>query len=136
MAGYFTVDVSFWTDSDVTDNFTPEDKYFYLYLLTCPYANISGCYEVGLKQMAYDTGYSKETIERLVDRFVNVHRVIDYCKEEKEVLVCNWGKYHWTTSPKYITALKKKIKDVKTEKFRNFLSLELENFLNLDDEII
>lgn len=128
MAGYFTVDVSFWTDSDVTENFTPEDKYFYLYLLTCPYANISGCYENSLKQMAYDTGYSRETVERLIDRFVNVHKVIDYSSENKEILVCNWGKYHWTTSSKYITALKRRIEDIKTKKFRDYLTNSLKIF--------
>lgn len=130
MAGYFTVDVSFWTDSDVADNFTPEDKYFYLYLLTCPNANISGCYEISVRQMAYDTGYSKETVERLIERFTTVHRVIDYSTENKEVLVCNWGKYHWTTSPKYTSALRKKISEIKTEKFRDFLTSTMENFVN------
>ena len=133
MAGYFTVDTAFWSDPDVADNYTPEDKYFYLYLLTCPNANISGCYEISTKQMSYDTGYSRETIERLIDRFLSVHRVIDYSKENKEVLVCNWGKYHWTSSPKYIKALKSKIEDIKTEKFRKFLTILLKNFENADE---
>ena len=133
MAGYFTVDTAFWSDPDVADNYTPEDKYFYLYLLTCPNANISGCYEISTKQMSYDTGYSRETVERLIERFLSVHKVIDYSKENKEVLVCNWGKYHWTSSQKYIKALKNRIDEIKTEKFRKFLTLSLKNFENADE---
>ena len=36
MAIYRNVQLSFWTDNKVEDDFTPEDKYFYLYLLTNP----------------------------------------------------------------------------------------------------
>lgn len=130
MAGYFTVDNAFWSDPDIADNYTPEDKYFYLYLLTCPNANISGCYEISLKKMSYDTGYSTETIERLLDRFINIHRVIDYDRATKELLVCKWAKYHWTKSPKYITALKKKISDIKSAKFKEFLTSTCKNLEN------
>lgn len=133
MAGYFTVDTSFWTDSDVLENFTPEDKYFYLYLLTCPYANISGCYEISLRQIAYDTGYSKETVERLIERFVKVHKVIDFDHDNKELLVCNWGKYHWTKSDKYSKALDKRISAVKTERFRAYLSFAKSEYMKSGD---
>lgn len=134
MAGYFTVDNAFWSDPDIADNFTPEDKYFYLYLLTCPNANISGCYELSMKQAAYDTGYSKETVERLVDRFTTLHKVVDYCAETKEIIVCNWGKYHWTTSEKYTKALLKRIDNVKTDKFKRYLLFSVNKFMESTSE--
>ena len=28
------VDTDFWTDMEVIDHYSPEDKYFYLYLIT------------------------------------------------------------------------------------------------------
>ena len=34
MAIYRNVQTSFWTDPKVADDFTPEDKFFYLYLFT------------------------------------------------------------------------------------------------------
>ena len=40
MAVYRSVHLSFWTDNKVEDDFTPEDKYFYIYLLTNPQTNI------------------------------------------------------------------------------------------------
>ena len=83
MAIYRNVQLSFWTDNKVEDDFTPEDKYFYLYLLTNPQTNICGCYEVSYSQMTRQTGYNKDTINRLLDRFEKVHGMIKYCKETK-----------------------------------------------------
>ena len=51
MAIYRNVRLSFWTDNKVIDEFTPEDKYFYLYLLTNPQTNLCGCYETSYKSM-------------------------------------------------------------------------------------
>ena len=125
---YFSVDAAFWTDPDVIDDFTPEDKYFYLYLLTSPHANISGCYELSIKQAANELGYSKDTVEHLIDRFMNVHKVIDYNKENKEILIHKWGKHHWTSSDKYLVALKKKVALIKTEKFKKYLEFVISRF--------
>ena len=34
MAKYRSIQTSFWSDSKIIEDFTPEDRYFYLYLLT------------------------------------------------------------------------------------------------------
>lgn len=133
MANYFSIDVAFWTDSDVVDNFTPEDKFFYLYLLTSPHANISGCYELSVKQASYETGYSKESVEHLIDRFISVHKMIDYDRETKEVLIIKWGRHHWTSSDKYLKALKKKIDEIKSQKFKSYLVALYENYISSDE---
>lgn len=129
---YFAVDAEFWTDPVVVDNFTPEDKYFYLYLLTSIHGNVAGCFQISTKQMADELGYSKETVEHLIDRFVSVHQMIDYDKENKEILIHKWGRHHWTRSDKYIAAVQKKIAAIKTEKFKNYLTSVLEAFLCSD----
>jgi hypothetical protein len=41
MAIYRTIHISFWTDTKVAVDFTPKERYFYLYLLTNPHTNIS-----------------------------------------------------------------------------------------------
>jgi hypothetical protein len=122
MAVYRNVQISFWTDSKITDDFTPEDKYFYLYLITNPHTKISGCYELSIKQMSIDTGYSKDSIEKLLDRMQNLHKVIRYSKENKEVLLINWPKYNWTISPKVKKAIADSIGKIKTEEFRDFIT--------------
>ena len=94
MAIFRNVHVTFWTDAKVVDDFTPEDKYFYVYLITNPHTNLCGCYEISMKQMSDELGYNKETIEKLIDRFHKIHRVLDYDRQTKEMLLYNWSKYN------------------------------------------
>lgn len=121
MAIYRSIQMTFWTDPKVSDDFTPEDKYFYLYLFTNPHTNLCGCYEVGKKQVSWETGYSIDTIERLLDRFEKIHRVIRFSEETKEVLLINWHKYNWTESEKFRKPLLKEIESIKCPEFREYL---------------
>ena len=113
--------MSFWTDSKIIDDFTPEDRYFYLYLFTNPHTNLCGCYEISFRQMVIEVGYSRESIENLVRRFEEYHKVIRYSPETKEILLLNWHKYNWTKSDKYVNALVKEIEKVKNRHFRKYL---------------
>ena len=122
MALYRTISLSFWTDTKIADEFTPEDRYFYLYLFTNPHTNLAGCYEVGISQMANETGYNKDSIERFLKRFSEVHKVAFYCGETKEVLLVNWHKYNWTSSEKYRKPLEKEILAVKHKEFKEYLT--------------
>ncbi len=121
MAIYRNVQLSFWTDNKVEDDFTPEDKYFYIYLLTNPQTNICGCYEVSYSQMTRQTGYNKETIDRLFDRFENVHRVIRYNRDTKEILLINWYKYNWSKSEKTLVGVENVARHIKSDDFRKYV---------------
>lgn len=121
MAFYRTISISFWTDSKVVDTFTPEDKYFYLYLFTNPHTNLSGCYEISMKQIVNETGYSIDTIENLIHRFEDFHKVISHSRQTKEILLLNWHKYNWTKSDKFLKSLEKEIQKVKNPEFRSYL---------------
>ena len=121
MSLYRTVSTSFWTDSKVIDDFTPEDRYFYLYLFTNPHTNLCGCYEISPRQMVCEIGYSRESIENLLKRFEAVHKVLRYSPETKEMLLINWHKYNWTKSPKLQAALEKEIGAIKNPDYREYL---------------
>lgn len=121
MAIYRTIQMSFWTDPKVIDDFTPEDKFFYLYLMTNPHTNLIGCYEISIKQISDETGYSKETIEKLLERFSEIHKVIGYSKTTKEVFLLNWHKHNWTNSTKLDKPLLSQISEVKNAGFRKLL---------------
>lgn len=131
VAIFRTIQMSFWTDTKVLDDFTPEDKYFYLYLMTNPHTNLIGCYEISLKQMSDETGYTKETIEKLLDRFINVHQVIKFSKSNKEILLLNWNKHNWTKSEKLDKPLISQFESVKTAEFKRFLA----DLLNQRDRV-
>lgn len=83
------VDTSFWTDGKV-EEFTPEDKYFMLYLLTNPQTTQLGIYEISMKRTAYELGYSIDAVRALVERFEKVHGVIIFSKETNEIAIKNF----------------------------------------------
>lgn len=115
MTKYRSVQVSFWQDSFVLD-LTPEEKYFYLYLMTNPKATQIGIYELPLKVMELETGYNRETVVKLLNRFVDYKKVV-YSNETKEIMLLNWVKHNWNTSPKVITRVNIELKNIKEEKF-------------------
>lgn len=136
MAIYRTVSMSFWTDNKVADDFTPEDRYFYLYLFTNPHTNLCGCYEVSIKQMANELGYNKDSVENLIKRFEDVHNVLRFCKETKEILLLNWGRYNWTSSEKFRKPLEKEISNIKSYEFKEFLTDKFHNGYGIDTTCI
>lgn len=126
MAIYRQIYSSFWSDLKIEEDFTPEDKLFYLFLLTNPHTNASGCYQIGKKQMSKSTGYSEETVANLIYRMDKVHQVIKYCADTKEILLLNWHKHNWTKSSDFLRRVEKELSDIKHEPFRNYVIKNLE----------
>ena len=122
MALYRTVSVGFWSDSKVMDEFTPEDRYFYLYLFTNPHTNLCGCFEISFSQMVLELGYEKSSIENLLRRFETVHNVLRYSEETKEILLLNWHKYNWTSSAKYRKRLIDEAEMIKDPDFQLYIT--------------
>ena len=83
------VDTSFWTDGKV-DEFTPEDKYFMLYLLTNPFSRQLGIYEISIKQAAFQLGYSMEAVRALIERFESKYDIIAFSPETNEIAIKNF----------------------------------------------
>ena len=83
------VDTSFWTDPG-TEDFTPEDKYFMVYILTNPFTTQLGIYGLSIKNAAFQLGYSMESVHNLIDRFENKYGIIIYSKQTKEIAIKNY----------------------------------------------
>lgn len=128
MGNYRNITVNFWNDSKIDDCFTPEDKYFYLYLLTNPHTNISGCYEISNKQIERETGYNETTVKYLINRMHVYHGVIDYSEETKEVYIYNWYKYNWTTSPKVQQSCRYFADLIKNKSFKRDMELLIDRY--------
>lgn len=121
MAIYRNISTRFWDDPKVKDEFTPEDKYFFLYLLTNSHTNICGCYEISQRDITLETGYNWDTTKMLIDRLVRLHDVIRYSEETKEVLILNFDKYNWSNSMNVIKAIRSVGKNIKNDNFREFV---------------
>lgn len=126
MAIYRNISLSFWEDNKVVDDFTPEDRYFYLYLLTNPHTNLIGCYEISIRQMSHETGYSQKIVEKLLDRMENLHNVIIYSRETKEIYIKNWCKYNWTKSEKLLKNVENVSKYIKNETLKEEMTKKIE----------
>lgn len=115
MAVYRPVQVSYWQDAFVLD-LTPEEKYFYLYLMTNSKTSQSGIYELPLRVIEMDTGYNRETVEKLLGRFAEYGK-INYNKKTKEIMLLNWLKFNAITNMNIEKCVLKEIQNIKDEDF-------------------
>ena len=84
------VSTSFWEDETIVNDFSPEDKYFYLYLITNPHTSQLGIYKLVPKTAAFELGYSKEAVKVLLERFETKYDMIRYNDETCEVAIKNY----------------------------------------------
>lgn len=115
------VSTSFWSDSKV-DTFSPEDKYFMLYLLTNPHTTQLGIYEFSMKHAAFEMGYSVETVQALLSRFQDRYRIIMYCQDTGEIAIKNYLKHSIVKGGKpVLDCLKKELRQVKSKDLVKFV---------------
>ena len=128
MAVFRKVHTEFWQDPKVLEEMTPEDKYFMLYLLTNPNTTQIGIYQISKKTIAFELGYSMESVTSLMDRFINNHKIIKYNKETREIAIKNWGRYNLNRGGKPIEdCIKSELKEVKEKELVKYV---LENITN------
>lgn len=108
---YRQVYTSFWQDGFVM-SLTPEEKYFYLYLITNSKTTLCGIYELPVKIIEFETGYNRDTVEKLLQKFEEYGK-IKYSNKTKEICVCNFTKYNVNRSPKVQSAVTKGFETVK-----------------------
>lgn len=121
MATKRIVSTSFWTDRKV-DTFSPEDKYFMLYILTNPHTTQLGIYEFSIKHAAFEMGYSTETVLALLDRFQNRYKIIMYSEKYGEIAIKNYLKHSIVKGGKPVfDCLKKEISEVKDQNLIRFV---------------
>ncbi|KDE96599.1 conserved phage C-terminal domain-containing protein [Staphylococcus capitis subsp. urealyticus] len=109
------VNVEFWQDAFVLD-LTPEEKYFYLYIMTNSKTSQCGIYELPYRVIELETGYNRETVEKLLNRFVEYGK-IKYSKNTKELFILNWAKFNWNNSEKVVNRIKQELDNVKEISF-------------------
>jgi uncharacterized phage protein (TIGR02220 family) len=134
MAKYRPVHCSFWTDPKVLEEFTPEDKFFLLYLLTNEHTTQIGVYTITKKQMAFQMGYSYESINNLVSRFENQYKLNRYNPETRELALKHWGRYNFIKGGKPIEDCVRK--EIQLIKDKELLIYVYENIVNANVKII
>lgn len=125
------VDTSFWTDDKIVELFSPEDKYFMLYLLTNPHTTQLGIYPFVPKTAAFELGYSIESVLVLLDRFENKYGMIKFSKTNHEVAIKNYLVYSILKGGKPVEDLL--IKEINQVKTKSFLKYVFDNLYQKDN---
>ena len=125
MAKFRQIQTNFWSNTYIQEEMTAEDKYFYLYLMTNEFTTQIGIYSITKKQMAFDLGYSIESVQALLQRFETYHKLIKYDTETREIVLLKWAETNLNIGGKPVQDLiKKEISQVKN---KEFLFLMFEN---------
>lgn len=125
MAKFRQIQTSFWSNTYIQEEMTAEDKYFYLYLMTNECTTQIGIYSITKKQMAFDLGYSMESVKALLQRFETYHKLIKYDSETRELILLKWAENNLNIGGKPVQDLiKKEIEQVKN---KDFLALMYSN---------
>jgi len=119
MAIFRKVHVHFWSDVFI-QSLTPEQKFFFLYLLTNERTKQCGIYEITTRQISYDTGYNIDTVNKLID-FFSSEKKVQYCTETNEIAIKNWEKYNGSRSPDVQNLVNKELKSVKSHNLIQWL---------------
>lgn len=128
MALFRHVRTEFWRDAKVLEEMTPEDKLFFLYILTNGNTTQIGIYKIPKKQIAFELGYSVESINTLIDRFENHYKIIRYNPETRELAIKMWGKYNLVKGGKpIIDCVKKEVKEVKDKSLLAYVAQYIHN---------
>lgn len=111
MAKYRPIHVSYWQDGFIL-TLPPEEKYFYLYLMTNSKTTQCGIFELPLRVIEMETGLSADRIFELIHKFIG-YKKIQYNEETREIFLLNWIKHNSIKSPKIIACCAKELETVK-----------------------
>lgn len=127
------VSTSFWEDETVVNEFSPEDKYFYLYLLTNPHTSQLGIYKFVPKIAAFETGYSVDSIFVLLERFEKKYDMIRFSPKTSEIAIKNYLKHSVIKGGKPVTdCLNKEESEVVDKSLLIYIYEHLKNTDNLN----
>lgn len=111
MAIFRKIHTSIWGDSFFSE-LDRDKKLFYIYLLTNERTKQCGVYEITIRQMCFDLGYTKDSVEKLLKYFTKTGK-IKFNHQTNEIGIGNWLKFNSSTSPKVLSCINKEFQSVK-----------------------
>lgn len=126
MEVFTRIERGYWQDDFILE-LTPEQKFFYLYLMSNSKVNTLGAYVFPLTMSTVELGYNKETVLKLLDHFAQVGKII-WDETTKEVFLLNWPKRNWNKKTATLRALKKDFGALKSPVLRETVALLFNDF--------
>lgn len=131
------VDTKFWSSMDVIDKYSVEDKFFALYLMTNERTTQSGIYSLPKKIMSFETGFTQEVIQVLLDRFCKKYKQIIYSEKSQELSLVKSLEYSILKGGRPVTdLLKRELRQIKDgdlilatyQSMKNFWEISSRNY--------
>lgn len=131
------ISTSFWEDSRIVAEFSPEDKYFYLYLMTNPHTTQLGIYVLVPKIASFELGYSEDTVRVLLERFEKKYQMIKYNQDTCEIAIKNYLRHSITKGGKpVLDCLIKESKDVKDKSLFIYIRDNIYKYNNINNTVL
>ena len=133
MEVFTRVERGYWQDEFILE-LTPEQKFFYLYLMSNSKVNTLGAYVFPMTMSTLELGYNRDTVKKLLDHFVEAGKIM-YDETTNEVFLLNWSKRNWNKRTATLRALKKDVDALKSPVLREKISAMLSAFCGGEDAI-
>ena len=137
------IQVKFWQDDFVLE-LSPEERYFYMYLITNTTSTACGIYKFNLKLAVLESGLSEEVLNKHLNTFESLGKII-ISKNTKEIMLVNWLKHNCKMNKKTIKIINSELREVKDKellsrfleacKFRQYPVEEIFNGIILASEM-
>lgn len=106
MAKNRMINTRFW-DDDWVVRLNPLEKLLFLYLITNPNTALTGCYELSLRRIAFDTGIDESALKNIFRRFMADGKIAYI---DGWVLIRNYGEHNPFRGPDLERAKNKEVK--------------------------
>ncbi|WML36746.1 hypothetical protein [Clostridium sp. OS1-26] len=87
MASYRQLQTEFWQDDFVME-LTPEERYFYVYIMTNSKTKQCGIFKVVKKLISLELGYDVETVNKPIKKFIDYGKIL-LCSKTNEPMIIN-----------------------------------------------
>lgn len=109
---YRKIHDTFWADPDIED-WTPDQKYFYIYLITNAQQTAVGVMPYSVKRIAFELGWSKESVDGIIKRMVEDNRIaLDI--ETKEMYISRFYRYNRPSTDNHKAHVAKVVSQIKS----------------------
>lgn len=113
------------------------DRLYWIYILCNENVTQIGVYTLTKSQMCFELGFSMDTLNSIMDKFINKYDLIVYNELTCEICIKRWGRYNLNKLGKpMIDCIKSELKNVKDKSLLEHIKkfVEKEEIIDLFDE--
>ena len=139
MAIYRHIYCSVWRDPKVLELMDSHDRLYWIYILSNTNVTQIGVYTLTKSQMCFELGFSMDTLNNIMDKFINKYDLIVYNESTYEICIKRWGRYNLNKLGKpMLDCIKSELKDVKDKSLLEHIKkyIEKEEIITLFDKAI